>query len=223
MSLRAGRAWVSWSSGKDSAFALRAARAEGIPVAGLLTTVEVGSARVPVHGVEQALVAAQAAALGLPLHTVALPWPCPNAVYRDRMRAALADAGVDRLVFGDLFLRDIRAFRQELLAGSGVTPVFPLWESDTTALAAEMVGSGLRAVVTAVDLGQAPAWLAGRRFDHRFLSELPPTVDPCGERGEFHTFVVDGPGFAAPVDVVVGPVVRRGGFATAPLRRDPSG
>lgn len=213
-----GRAWVSWSSGKDSAFALRAARAAGLPVTGLLTTVDDRFARVPVHGVEQALVAAQAGALGLPLHPVALPWPCPDDVYRARVRAVLVDAGVDRIVFGDLFLRDIRTFREELLTGSGVAPVFPLWGRDTAGLAADMVDSGLRAVVTAVDLAQAPARLAGRRFDHELLGELPATVDPCGERGEFHTFVVDGPDFAAPVDVAAGEVVLEAGFATAQLR-----
>jgi uncharacterized protein (TIGR00290 family) len=217
-----GRVWVSWSSGKDSVFALRAARAEGLAVVGLLTTIEATSARVPVHGVERALVAAQAEALGLPLHTVALPWPCPNDIYRDRVRSALANAGVDRIVFGDLYLRDIRTFREELLAGSGVKPVFPLWGRDTADLAAEIVDSGLRGVVTAVDLEQAPARFAGRRFDHEFLSELPATVDPCGERGEFHTFVVDGPDFTGPVEVVVDRVVLGAGFATAQLSRGPS-
>lgn len=216
-------AWVSWSSGKDSAFALAAARAAGVPVVGLLTTVDGESGRVPVHGVEHDLVAAQSRALGLPLHAVELPWPCPNDVYRDRVRAALAAGGVDRIVFGDIFLRDIRTFREELLAGSGVTPVFPLWARRPAELAAEMVDSGLRAVVTAVDLAQAPAGLVGRRFDHQFLRELPPTVDPCGERGEFHTFVVDGPGFAAPVKVAVGGVVTRDGHAVAAVRPTRSG
>jgi uncharacterized protein (TIGR00290 family) len=213
----AERVWVSWSSGKDSAFALHAARAEGLAVTGLLTTTDVGSDRVPVHGVEQALVTAQAAALGLPLHAVALPWPCPNDVYRDRVRSTLVDAGVEAVVFGDLFLADIRAYREDLLAGSGVTPVFPLWGRDSADLAAEMVDSGLRAVVTAVDLAQAPARFAGRPFDREFLDALPATVDPCGERGEFHTFVTDGPGFGAPVDVTVDRVERHDGFATARL------
>lgn len=210
---------MSWSSGKDAAFALQTARAEGLTVTGLLTTTDAASTRVPVHDVPQALVAAQAAALGLPLHTVALPWPCPNDVYRDRVRSALVDAGVDTVVFGDLFLADIRSYREELLAGSGVTPVFPLWGRDTADLAAEMVDAGLRAVVTAVDLAQAPARLAGRRFDRELLGDLPAAIDPCGERGEFHTFVVDGPGFAAPVDVAVDRVDLGGGFATARLSR----
>lgn len=209
---------MSWSSGKDSAFALHAARAEGLTVTGLLTTTDAGADRVPVHGTPPALVQAQAAALGLPWHAVALPWPCPNDVYRDRVRSALVDAGVDAVVFGDLFLADIRAYREELLAGSGVTPVFPLWGRDTAGLAAEMVDAGVRAVVTAVDLAQAPAGLAGRWFDRELLDGLPAAVDPCGERGEFHTFVVDGPGFAAPVDVAVDRVEVDGGFATAVLR-----
>src|ERR1700754_1868081 len=140
-----GRTWVSWSSGKDSAFALHTARAAGSTVDGLLTTVDAGSDRVPVHGVPHALVQAQARALLLPLHTVALPWPCPNDVYRTRLRAALADGGVDQVVFGDLFLRDIRTFREELLDGSGVTPAFPLWGRNTATLAVEMLRSGLQA------------------------------------------------------------------------------
>jgi uncharacterized protein (TIGR00290 family) len=213
-----GQAWVSWSSGKDSAFALHVARDAGLAVVGLLTTIDTASDRVPVHGVPHVLVQAQARALGLPLHTVALPWPCPNDVYRDRIRATLAHGGIDRIVFGDLFLRDIRTFREELLAWSGVTPAFPLWGRNTADLAEEMLRSGLQAVVTAVDTTQAPGHLVGRRFDHRFLHELPAGLDPCGERGEFHTFVVDGPGFAAPVDVAVGEVVTRDGHVTAELR-----
>jgi uncharacterized protein (TIGR00290 family) len=210
--------WVSWSSGKDSAFALHAARAAGFAVAGLVTTLDVEANRVPVHGIPEPLVRAQARALGLPLHIVALPWPCPNDTYRDRVLAALADAGITRIVFGDLFLRDIRAFREELLAGSGVTPMFPLWGRDTSELAAEMVSSGLRAVVTAVDTAQAPGRLLGRTFDHEFLRDLPADVDPCGERGEFHTFVMDGPGFAAPVSVELGTAVTRDGHRTVQLR-----
>jgi uncharacterized protein (TIGR00290 family) len=213
-----GRTWVSWSSGKDSAFALHLVRAAGVTVDGLLTTVDAGSDRVPVHGVPHALVQAQARALRLPLHTVALPWPCPNDVYRTRFRAALTDGGVEQVVFGDLFLGDIRTFREELLDGSGVTPAFPLWGRNTATLAVEMLRSGLRAVVTAVDPTRAPGELVGRRFDHRFLQELPAGVDPCGERGEFHTFVTDGPGFATAVDVAVGDVVTRDRHVTAELR-----
>jgi len=214
------RAWLSWSSGKDAAFALAVARAGGVDVVGLLTTVDAATGRVPVHGVPGALVQAQADALGLPLHVVELPWPCPNAVYEQRVRAALAGArpdGVQQLVFGDLHLQDVRDHREALLAGSGVEPAFPLWGRPTAELAREVVASGLRAVVTSVDLAQAPAGLAGRWFDEALLGGLPPGVDPCGERGEFHTFVVDGPGFAAPVEVAVGPPQERGGFAVADL------
>ncbi|WP_219412491.1 adenine nucleotide alpha hydrolase [Pseudonocardia nigra] len=215
------RSWVSWSSGKDGAFALYAAReTAAVDVVGLFTTLDTTTCRVPVHGVPHALVQAQADALGLPLHTVDLPWPCPNEVYEARMGDALAAAtraGVERLVFGDLHLRDVRDYRERALAGSGVTPLFPLWGRPTAELAVEMVRGGLRAVVTCVDPTQAPAELAGRWFDERFLDALPAGVDPCGENGEFHTFVVDGPGFTAPVDVTVGEPVERDGFVVADL------
>jgi uncharacterized protein (TIGR00290 family) len=195
----ARRAWVSWSSGKDCAFALHAARKAGFAVEGLLTTVDAETGHVPVHGIGSEPVRAQARALGLPLHTVALPWPCPNEVYRDRVRAAVARAEIEYIVFGDLFLRDIRTFREELFAGSGVTPTFPLWGRNTAALAHDMLRTGIRAVVVAVDPARLPDGLVGRRFDDAFLRELPAGVDPCGENGEFHTFVEDGPGFATPV------------------------
>jgi uncharacterized protein (TIGR00290 family) len=215
------RGWVSWSSGKDAAFALAAVRGS-VEVVGLLTTVDAAGGRVPVHGVPRGLVRAQARALGLPLHTVELPWPCPNEVYEARLGEALAGArrdGVERLVFGDLHLRDVRDYREGVLSGSGLAPLFPLWGRPTDALAAEMVERGLRAVVTCVDPAQAPGDLAGRWFDARFLAELPAGVDPCGEHGEFHTFVVDGPGFAHAVDVEVGPPVERDGFVVAELSR----
>jgi uncharacterized protein (TIGR00290 family) len=213
------RGWVSWSSGKDAAFALGAVEAT-LDVVGLLTTVDAGSGRVPVHGVGLELVRAQARALGLPLHVVELPWPCPNQVYEARTGEALAQArrgGVDRLVFGDLHLRDVRDYREGALSGSGIVPLFPLWGRPTAALAAEMVQRGLRAVVTSVDPAQAPGELAGRWFDARFLDELPAGIDPCGERGEFHTFVVDGPGFARAVDVEIGVPALRDGFVVAEI------
>jgi uncharacterized protein (TIGR00290 family) len=214
-----GRGWMSWSSGKDGALALQAVR-DAVDVVGLLTTLDGGTGQVPVHGVPNELVRAQARALGLPLHVVELPWPCPNDVYEARTAQALAGAlreGVDRLVFGDLHLRDVREYRERALSGSGVEPVFPLWGRPTAELAARIVRSGLRAVVVSVDLARVPAELAGRWFDERFLAELPAGIDPCGEHGEFHTFVVDGPGFAAAVDVEVGAVVEREGFAVAEL------
>jgi uncharacterized protein (TIGR00290 family) len=190
---------MSWSSGKDSAFALHEVRSVGaVDVVGLMTTVSSASDRVAMHEVRRSLLEAQADALGLPLHIVELPWPCPNEVYEERTEAALVAArasGVETLVFGDLFLEDIRRYREDRLRGSGLTPLFPLWRRPTEVVAREMVALGVRALITCVDPQQAPRELAGRWYDEVLLSELPPGVDPCGENGEFHTFVVDGPGF----------------------------
>ena len=209
---------MSWSSGKDSAFALHTVRSAGqVPITALLSTVT-GSDRVASHGVRRVLLQAQAHALGLPLHVVELPTPCPNEVYEQAMGEAMTvarRAGVDQLVFGDLFLADVRAYREQSLHGTGITPVFPLWHRPTAALAAEMLACGLRAVITCVDPAQAPAELAGAWYDEELLRELPAGVDPCGERGEFHTFVVDGPGFHTGLDVVVGEVIERDGFVFA--------
>lgn len=208
---------MSWSSGKDSTLALHEIRAAGdVEVVGLLTTVNTVAERVAMHGVRRALLVAQAEALGLPLHVVELPWPCPNGVYEERMATAVAEAretGVERVGFGDLFLEDIRRYREEALADSGLEPLFPLWLRPTEAVAREILAAGVRAVVTCVDLAQAPGALAGRWYDEAFLADLPPGVDPCGERGEFHTFVVDGPGFSRPLEVTVGETVERDGFA----------
>lgn len=212
-------AWASWSSGKDSMMALaEARRTRAVQVTGLLTTVNTNADRVAMHAVRRVLLEAQADALGLPLHVVELPWPCPNDVYEQRMAAAVAQAvesGVERMVFGDLFLEDIRAYREDKLAGTGITPVFPLWGHPTDRLAAELIEAGVRAVLTCVDPKQAPAGLAGRWYDETLLADLPPGVDPCGENGEFHTFVVDGPGFTHPIEVEVGEVVERDGFVFA--------
>lgn len=213
------RAWMSWSSGKDSALALHEARAAGrVDVVGLLTTVNAEAGRVAMHGVRRSLLEAQAESLGLPLHVVELPWPCPNDVYEARMAAAIGvarDAGVESVVFGDLFLQDVRTYRERALDGTGLDPVFPLWGRPTGALAREILEAGVRAVVTCADLAQGARDVAGRWYDAALLAELPPDVDPCGERGEFHTLVVDGPGFARPLDVVVGETVVRDGFAFA--------
>lgn len=210
---------MSWSSGKDSAYALHAVRAaDEVQIVGLLTTLNATADRVAMHAVRRELLQAQAAALGLPLHAIELPAPCPNDVYEERFAQATAAArraGVARFVFGDLFLADVRAYREQALAGTGVEPLFPLWGRPTAQLAADMLAQGLRAVVTCVDPARAPAELAGRWYDEQLLAELPPGVDPCGENGEFHTFVVDGPGFAAGLDVVVGEVVERDGFIFA--------
>lgn len=207
---------MSWSTGKDSTLALQVARAElGIEVVGLLSTVNADADRVAMHAVRRLLLEAQAERLGLPVQVVEIPSSCPNDVYETKIAAAMraaADAGVDQIVFGDLFLEDVRAYREEQLARLGVQPVFPLWGRPTAELARHILDAGIRAIVTCVDPGSLPAELAGRAYDARFLSELPEGVDPCGERGEFHTFVWDGPGFSAPVDVDVGEVVHRDGF-----------
>ena len=210
---------MSWSSGKDSAFGLHVTRVAGqVDVVGLLTTVNTTANRVAMHAVRRVLLEAQAKSLGLPVHVVELPWPCPNEIYELRMNEAVdkaTDGGVEHMVFGDLFLADIRAYREQQLAGTGISPVFPLWERPTDVLAREMLDSGVRAVLTCVDPSLAPAEIAGRWYDADLLAELPASVDPCGENGEFHTFVVDGPGFGYPLDVTLGDVVERDGFVFA--------
>jgi diphthamide synthase (EF-2-diphthine--ammonia ligase) len=210
--------WVSWSGGKDGALALAVTRERG-PVAGLHTTVLAGG-EVAASYVPRALVEAQAAALGLPLETVELPSPCPNEVYEERTGAswaALRRRGATEVVYGDLFLADIRAFRERALAGTGLTARFPLWERPTDGLAREMLDRGVRAVVVCVDPARVPAELAGRAWDADLLRALPEGVDPCGENGEFHTLVTDGPGFAHPVPAPVTGTVERDGFVTAVL------
>jgi uncharacterized protein (TIGR00290 family) len=212
------KALIAWSGGKDAAWALHLARQQGVEVAGLLTTTSAG--RVAMHEVRGALVEAQAAAAGLPLWTVPLPWPCPNSEYEAAMRAALVRArkdGIDAVVFGDLFLADIRTYREALLARTSLDPVFPLWGKDTRALAAEMISQGLRATLVCVDLARLAARFAGRDFDPALLADLPEGCDPCGENGEFHTFVSAGPMFRAPVPIERGSVEERGGFAFADL------
>jgi uncharacterized protein (TIGR00290 family) len=215
------RAIVSWSSGKDSAFALHVARLAGeLELVGLITTVTTAFGRVSMHGVREQLLALQVDAIGLPCRTVGIPSPCPNEVYERELFAALAAArgdGVTHVVFGDLFLSDIRAYREALLAKLGMTCAFPLWHRDTGELAREMIASGLRATLTCVDPRQLDASFAGSSFDAALLDALPASVDPCGERGEFHTFVSDGPMFVAPIRVVPGEVVVRDGFAFADL------
>jgi uncharacterized protein (TIGR00290 family) len=202
------RAWVAWSSGKDSALALHDALADpALEVVGLLTTLDEASDAVTMHAVPRALVEAQAAALGLPLHVVLVPQSCPDGEYQRRMGAAIDVAradGVTVVVFGDLHLADVRAYREEAMAGSGIEPVFPLWEQPVAEVAARIVDLGLAPVVTCVDTSQLDASFVGRRYDHAFLADLPPGVDPCGENGEIHTFVTDAPAFAHPVEVAVG-------------------
>jgi uncharacterized protein (TIGR00290 family) len=209
------RAWMSWSSGKDSALALHRARESGLDVARLLVSMNAEADRVSMHAVRRALVELQAERLGLPVHRVELPAPCPNSIYEaamlDAVHAARAE-GAEQMVFGDLFLDDVRRYREEHLAGTGLAPVFPLWGQPTDRLAREMLDVGVRAVLTCVDPSVLPASFVGRQFDAELLTDLPEHVDPCGERGEFHTFVWDAPGFSAPIPVRVGDALERDGF-----------
>ena len=173
------------------------------------------------HAVREELLERQAGALGLPLVKVPLPWPCSNADYEEAMATALAQAhrdGVRHIAFGDLFLEDIRRYREAKMAGAGIEPLFPLWQLDTAQLAQTMVASGLRAYVTCVDPKKLSPSFAGRLFDAKLLDELPPGVDPCGENGEFHTFAIDGPMFRYPIAVKPGEVVERDGFVFADFR-----
>lgn len=213
------RVLVSWSSGKDSAWMLHELRqAGGCEIVGLLTTVNSEFDRVAMHGTRRAVLEAQARAAGVPLWVVPLPWPCSNEIYEERMKAACERAraeGVEAIAFGDLFLEDIRAYREKQLAPTGLEPLFPLWLRDTRELAREMIAGGLRARLTCVDTKQLPASLAGREFDEALLSELPSAADPCGERGEFHTCVYAGPMFSQPLPLEPGEVVERDGFAFA--------
>jgi uncharacterized protein (TIGR00290 family) len=216
------KALLSWSSGKDSAFALHEVRRAGeFEIVGLVTTVNQAFDRVAMHAVRVELLRRQANAARLPLAIVELPWPCSNDAYETAMAEALRRGrgdGVTHVVFGDLFLADIRAYREAQLAPLGLVPVFPLWQRDTRALAQAMIDSGLSARLTCVDPRALDRRFAGRAFDRTLLAELPATVDPCGENGEFHTFVTGGPMFAHPIDVTPGEVVERDGFVFADLR-----
>jgi uncharacterized protein (TIGR00290 family) len=215
------RAVIAWSSGKDSAWALHEVRRAGqVEVVGALTTVTEPYQRVSMHGVREAILEAQVAAAGLPLLRVPIPAPCPNQVYEQRMAAALetlrAD-GVDTVIFGDLFLEDVRAYRDRNLASVGMQGLYPLWGRDTAALAAEMVAGGLGATLVCVDPRRLDPGFAGRDLDAGLLAALPAGVDPCGEHGEFHTCVWAGPMFDAPIPVERGEVVVRDGFVFADL------
>jgi uncharacterized protein (TIGR00290 family) len=213
------RALLSWSSGKDSAWALRTLRQQGMyDVVGLLTTVNSEFDRVAMHGTRASVLRAQAAAAGLPLIEVPLPWPCSNQQYEAAMRDACAVAvgdGIEAMAFGDLYLEDVRRYREDRLAGTGITPVFPLWGRDTTALVHEMLDGGLRARITCVDPARVPASFAGRELDLSLLAELPPGTDPCAENGEFHTCAYAGPMFARPISLVPGVIEPHDGFVFA--------
>ena len=217
------RVLLSWSSGKDSAWALHVLREQGVDVVGLLTSFNQAVRRVSMHGVRRVLVEAQASAAGLPLWPLDLPWPCSNEEYEHRMRVVVDQAqerGITHVAFGDLFLEDIRDYRIRQLSGTGIEPMFPLWctASDTPGLARRLLDGGVRAVLTCVDPRQIPESFAGRAYDAALLADLPPGADPCGERGEFHTFCTAGPMFASEIAVEVGERVTRDGFCFADLR-----
>jgi uncharacterized protein (TIGR00290 family) len=215
------KALIAWSSGKDSAWALHEVRRSGdYDVVGALTTVSETFDRVSMHGVRNALLMAQLEAAGLSPTLVHIPFPCPNDVYESRMETTLAAAkttGVTHVIFGDLFLQDVRAYREQKLSGSGITPLFPLWQRPTAALAREMIDAGVETYLVCVDLKQLSKAFAGQRFDHRLLADLPPSTDPCGEKGEFHTFVAGGPMLSRKIMVQLGETVEREGFAFADL------
>jgi uncharacterized protein (TIGR00290 family) len=216
------RALISWSSGKDAAWTLHALRTAGeMEVVGLLTAFNSAFDRVAMHATRRALVEAQMEAVGLPLFSVPLPWPCSNAEYEEAMETALNVAkqafGITHIAFGDLFLADIRRYREEQMQRMGLAPLFPLWDIPTDRLARQMLDAGLRAYLTCVDPRHLPASFAGRAFDAALLADLPSGVDPCGENGEFHTFACDGPMFSQPVAATVGEVVTRDGFVFADL------
>jgi uncharacterized protein (TIGR00290 family) len=218
---RRAKALISWSSGKDSAFALHEVlRAGEFDVVGALTTVTETFGRVSIHGVRQEILRAQLDAAGLAPTIVPIPYPCPNEIYEARMSEAVAQAGRDgitHIIFGDLFLQDIRTYREQKLVGTGITPLFPLWGRPTRQLADAMIASGLEAYLATVDLKKLSATFAGRKFDAQLLADLPDGVDPCGENGEFHTCVVAGPIFSRRLPVIPGQRVERDGYAYCDL------
>ena len=210
---------LSWSSGKDSAWTFHVLRQRSdVEVVGLMTTVNQVYQRISIHAVRLELLQRQAEAAGLPLYQISLPYPCTNADYEAAMERFIGQAkqdGIECMAFGDLFLADIREYREARLAGTGITPLFPIWQTPTDKLATQMIDSGLRAVVTCVDPQKLPASFAGRQFNQQFLTDLPVHVDPCGERGEFHTFAFDGPMFRSAVEIEVGEICEREGFVYA--------
>jgi uncharacterized protein (TIGR00290 family) len=215
------RVLLSWSSGKDSAWALHVLRQQpGIEVIGLLTTLNSEFDRVAMHGTRRSVLEAQAAAAQLPLWIIPLPWPCSNEIYEQRMAEACQRAvreRIDAIAFGDLFLRDVREYREKQLAPTGLEPLFPLWEIPTAQLARDMIAAGLRAKVVCVDPRQLDPSFAGRDFNAQLLDDLPAGIDPCGERGEFHSCAFAGPMFTAPIPLEPGEIVNRDGFVFADL------
>jgi uncharacterized protein (TIGR00290 family) len=215
------KALIAWSSGKDSAWALHETRvAGGFVIVGALTTVTDRFRRVSMHGVREEMLLAQIDAAGLRPVIIHIPYPCSNEIYEQKMaeviRAARA-SGVTHIIFGDLFLEDVRAYRQRQLSGTGIVPVFPLWGRPTRALAGDMINAGTEAYICTVDLRRLPASFSGRRFDRVLLEALPDGIDPCGENGEFHSFVSAGPMLSHKIAVKTGETVERDGFAYTDL------
>lgn len=209
------RTVLCWSGGKDCAWALSLLRGSGFQIAALVTTVSRSTGRVGMHDVRGELLQAQAASVGIPLWTVSLPWPCPNVDYNAAMAPVYGKAlasGIDTIAFGDLYLEDVRAWREGSLDGTGMKPLFPLWSLPTDVLAREMMDAGVEARITALDARVLPPEWAGRAWDRKLLEQLPAGVDPCGENGEFHTFVTNGPMFRVPVPVRVGDTREEAGF-----------
>jgi len=219
---RMKRVLLSWSSGKDSAWALHILRRQPeVELVGLLTTLNAEFQRVAMHGTRRSVLEAQAAAAGLPLWIVPLPWPCSNEVYEQRMAEVCnraIDEHIEAVAFGDLFLTDVRSYREKQLKPTGLEPLFPLWDIPTGELARTMIAGGLRAKLACVDTKQLHSSFAGREFDEALLHDLPAETDPCGERGEFHTCVYAGPMFTAPLQIEPGEVVNRDGFVFADFR-----
>ena len=207
---------LSWSSGKDSAWALHVLRQQqDIEVVGLFCTFNMKFDRGAMHAVRIELISQQAKNLGLPLELIPIPDPCSDSEYKTIMADFIDQVksqGIDTIAFGDLFLEEIRSYREESLAGTGITPLFPLWGIPTDELSKEMVNSGLRAKITCIDPRYLPAEFAGHEYDSTFLQQIPDTIDPCGEKGEFHSFAYDGPMFKNKLNVCVGETVTRGGF-----------
>jgi len=215
------KALMSWSSGKDSAWALyKLQQNTEIDLVGLFCTVNKEFDRVAMHGVRIELLKKQAESIGLPLEIIEIPYPCSNAEYEEIMGLFVERAKNDHIeyfAFGDLFLEDVRNYRVEKLKGSGIKPVFPIWGMPTDTLSREMINGGLRTVITCIDPKQTPDEFAGKEFDDDFLDSLPKTIDPCGENGEFHSFVFDGPMFKDKIDILVGDIVHRDGFVFADI------
>jgi uncharacterized protein (TIGR00290 family) len=215
------KALIAWSSGKDSAWALHEVRQAGAyEIVGALTTVTDTFARVSMHGVREEVLAAQLDAAELPATIVRIPWPCPNETYEHAMAEAMHRAkadGVTHIIFGDLFLSDIRAYREAKLKDVGITPLFPLWQRATHALAQAMIEGGMETYIATVDLKSLPAHFTGRRFDESLLADFPAGIDPCGENGEFHTCVCAGPMFKHRIPITVGETIEREGFAYTDL------